>query len=243
MTKIRELTLDAAQPAVIVSIMAADRETVLARARRIVQSGADIAEWRLDQLKDLTGAPEILPELRATLGDLPLLTTVRSQAEGGLAALEAAELVQLTDELCTSGLVDAVDVEISHSGAADAQASAARHRVPVIGSRHLLDQCPSADELVAIFEQIASQDVAVCKLAVTATSAIDVANLLGACARASGQLNQPLIAIAMGDRGRITRVAGQVFGSVATFASLDGEASAPGQLDVVSLRQALTLFS
>ena len=50
-----------------------------------------------------------------------------------------------------------------------------------------------------------------------------------------------MITIAMGDGGRVTRLAGGLFGSDITFAA--GEASsAPGQIPVAELRRAMALF-
>lgn len=228
---------------VIVSIMAADQDAVLARARRIVESGADICEWRIDQLAELSCVEQIVPALRDVLGELPLLATVRSRSEGGAADLSAVQLADLAERLCASGLIDLLDVEAQHAGAARARAAAKRHGVPVVASRHLLDRCPGEDEIVALITQLSGADVAVCKLAVNARSALDVAHLLAGCARAKQQLEQPVIAIAMGEMGKVSRAAGHIFGSAATFASLDGAASAPGQLDVHSVRQIIELLN
>ncbi len=43
--------------------------------------------------------------------------------------------------------------------------------------------------------------------------------------------DRPLITMAMGGLGAVTRMSGEIFGSNLTFGTL-GEASAPGQLEV-----------
>ena len=49
---------------------------------------------------------------------------------------------------------------------------------------------------------------------------------------------QPLITMSMGGTGLVSRLAGEVFGSALTFGSAK-KASAPGQLEVIALRQIL----
>lgn len=235
--QVRHVDIGVGAPKVIVSIMAAEEEAALARAKRIVSAGADICEWRVDQLGDLTRASSILPRLRACLGEMPLLATVRGRAEGGTAELAATELVDLTKQLCTSGQVDLIDVEVDHAGAVEAIQVAKNSGVPVVGSRHILDGCPGRAEMAQLFSAMADLGVDICKLAVQPRTALDVANLLAACAQVSTQLPQPLIAIAMGELGKVSRAAGHIFGSAATFASLDQEASAPGQLAIADLRR------
>ncbi|MDD6893928.1 MAG: type I 3-dehydroquinate dehydratase, partial [Lactobacillus sp.] len=44
--------------------------------------------------------------------------------------------------------------------------------------------------------------------------------------------------MAMGDLGKVTRMAGEVFGSALTFGAVE-KASAPGQLSIAELRRAL----
>ena len=67
-------------------------------------------------------------------------------------------------------------------------------------------------------------------------TAADVIRLLSATERASRTLSLPLITMAMGSLGAITRIFGGLFGSALTFAA--GErSSAPGQLPIGTLRQ------
>lgn len=237
------LRLAAGQPKVIVSIMAPDEAAALARARRIVEADADVCEWRVDQLRDLDDVELILPKLRQTLDGLPLLATIRTADEGGAMRLSAADYADTIAALSGSGMVDAVDVEIMHPGAQAAVTAAQADGVQVVASRHLLAKCPSQTEIADLLRDLANYPVDVCKLAVTAQSPGDVASLLSACAEVSQQVRQPVIAIAMGELGKVSRAAGHIFGSAATFASLDREASAPGQLDIAEVRRAIELLA
>ena len=49
---------------------------------------------------------------------------------------------------------------------------------------------------------------------------------------------KPLLTMSMGGLGAVTRMTGQTYGSDLTFGMI-GEASAPGQIEVKPLRQAL----
>ena len=53
--------------------------------------------------------------------------------------------------------------------------------------------------------------------------------------------DRPIVTMAMGGLGVVSRLAGQVFGSAATFGMV-GKASAPGQVDAADLKVALNLL-
>lgn len=70
----------------------------------------------------------------------------------------------------------------------------------------------------------------IAKLAVMPNTPLDVVRLLQATAEVKEEApDYPLITMAMGGLGAVSRISGQVFGSCMTFASF-GKASAPGQL-------------
>jgi 3-dehydroquinate dehydratase-1 len=66
----------------------------------------------------------------------------------------------------------------------------------------------------------------------------DVLTLLSATYQASQTLNVPLISMAMGGLGSISRIMGWLYGSAATFA-VGKSSSAPGQIAVEDLRAML----
>ena len=71
----------------------------------------------------------------------------------------------------------------------------------------------------------------VLKIAVMPKTPSDVLRLLKVLLVARKTLKSPIVAIAMGQLGTLTRIAGGQFGSCATFAGF-GKVSAPGQLDL-----------
>ena len=80
------------------------------------------------------------------------------------------------------------------------------------------------------------------KLAVMPRSAHDVARLLGVTARASEELDVPVVTMSMGTLGAVSRVSGAVFGSALTFATAGGASSAPGQLPIGEVRRCMALL-
>ena len=84
--KIREITIGTGRPKICVPIVGKTEEEILQEARKIPQSTADLAEWRADwyeETDDWGKAESVLQQLREILGEIPLLFTFRSAAEGG----------------------------------------------------------------------------------------------------------------------------------------------------------------
>jgi len=66
--------------------------------------------------------------------------------------------------------------------------------------------------------------------------------LLNATNRARNtSVEVPIVTMSMGPEGQITRLAGGLFGSDITFA-IGKNASAPGQIPIAALREAMAIF-
>ena len=81
----------------------------------------------------------------------------------------------------------------------------------------------------------------IAKVATMARAQSDAFELMRAtavCARAD---EGPLVAMAMGKEGVITRLAGETFGSALTFCSVSGT-SAPGQVELAEARRIINLL-
>ena len=84
--RVRELVIGEGMPKICVPIVENTRTEILKMAKEIVNSLADMVEWRADWYEsvfDLEKVVEVAAELREILGDLPLLFTFRTKAEGG----------------------------------------------------------------------------------------------------------------------------------------------------------------
>ena len=239
-------------PAVVVPVMGSSAEETIAAITRAVAAGPDAIEWRLDSLVDPSGAHnaegalDLLPAVIDAAAGVRVLATFRSKAGGGPGDLSDDAYGALLRTLSTSGLIHAIDVELSRPQQAisDAVTIARAAGVAVIGSSHHFDRTPSAAELDEIFAALAGRRSNVLKVATMPHDISDVWLLLAAARRAQvahqGQ-RVSVLPIAMGALGVITRIAGESFGSPATFGAV-GEGSAPGQIEVSALRAQMSAF-
>lgn len=157
---------------------------------------------------------------------IPTLVTVRSEAEGGHCPVERyTEAVESAIALRPA----AVDVEMGREESARLLDAAKDAGVATVVSAHSWEATPSSQQLDTAFAVMAASGADVVKIAVMPQSMEDVLTLLGATARASQAHDVPVIGIAMGEQGRVTRLCAGEFGSAATFATV-GAGSAPGQM-------------
>ena len=239
---VRGTVLGAGRPKVVVPLTAATPAALRDQARAVAAAAPDVVEWRVDHL-DSAGADAVLSagqDLRAALGDLPLLVTVRTAAEGGRAVVDDGAYVGVYRALVAAGVADLVDVEVMRGagvvGAVVELAHAAGVRV--VASNHDFDGTPPQEEIVRRLLLMAERGADVLKVAVMPHDPGDVLALLGATWEAVCRTDRPVVTVAMGPVGVASRVAGGAFGSAATFGTV-GAASAPGQVELGALRAAL----
>jgi 3-dehydroquinate dehydratase I len=238
---------DGRLPAVCAPLVARTDSALLAEAAAVVAKGPDLLEWRVDFYEGIAGTARVLRvagALREVANGIPLLFTRRSQREGGQAiALDEAGVVALYREVCTSGLVDLMDFEMGNDPADVAQVRAFTRAagVPLVLSFHDFGGTPPTTELSARFAQAKALGADVAKVAVMPSGMEDVHRLLGATLQASETLGIPVISMAMGPLGAVSRLCGGVFGSALTFA-MGAAASAPGQMPIEDVRAGLAVL-
>ncbi|GIG26859.1 type I 3-dehydroquinate dehydratase [Cellulomonas denverensis] len=241
---VRGVTLGTGTPAVIVPLTARTPAELVAQAAPVVAARPDLVEWRVDHLlaggSDLAAVVEAGRALVAALDGLPLLATIRTGAEGGELPMPGEEYLVVYRALLEAGIADLVDVELRHATAARVIAAAHDAGVPVVASNHDFDGTPDREEIERRLLAMAEQGADVLKIAVMPRSPEDVLTLLSATLAVRRRVDQPLITMAMAGTGVVSRLAGGVFGSAATFGTV-GAASAPGQVEVDALRRTLAL--
>ena len=231
---IRGVTLGAGQPRVIVPLCEASADALRSGAAALARSRADLIEWRVDALDDARDTAlllALLPELRQTLGDKPLLATCRTRAEGGAADLSPAAYRALCGQLCASRCIDLLDIELSagEDTVRALVAAAQANGVRTVFSCHDFPGTPPRDEMVRRMCRMQALGADIAKLAVMPQSRRDVAELLAATAEmADLHPETPVITMSMGPLGVVSRLTGEAFGSAATFA-VAGRSSAPDQ--------------
>jgi|SRR5208283_3056902 len=228
-------------PLICTPLVGRSRERVLAEAASVVPKMPDIIEWRVDffdAISDTAAVLEGARALRAAAGELPIIFTRRSIKEGGEPiAIDDEDVVRLYDAVGTSGLVDFIDFEMSNDAdhVRRVRESTRAHGTRLILSYHNFGYTPGRDFLVQRFLEAERMGADVAKVAVIPRDRMDVLTLLAATAEADAKGRIPLISMAMGPLGSVTRMIGGLFGSALSFAV--GEvASAPGQIPIADLR-------
>lgn len=234
-------------PAICAPLVARTPDELAVEAAAVVARQPDLLEWRVDFFAPLADTATVLAagaQLRRTAGPIPILFTRRSEREGGQRiALAEPQVLALYEAVAAAGLVDLLDVEMN-SAPADIErmrALCTRHGLPLVLSFHDFQRTPSGDELQARFAQAHRLGADVAKVAVMPQSMEDVHRLLGATLQASQALPIPVISMAMGGLGAVSRVCGGVFGSALTFA-VGAAPSAPGQMPIDDVRAALAVL-
>lgn len=227
----------------LASLMSADTAGLLAEAGQFAGHAVDIFEWRADYFANAT--PAVLLSAGAALmgqAERPVLWTLRTDREGGLFTGSDAEYAELVGCMASSGLFDAIDIELDREGSAKLAARAHAARTCVIMSHHDFQATPEDGVLMDKLGRMHAAGADVLKIAVMPRSPEDVLRLMLVVARARRTFDVPVIAMSMGAAGAVTRVAGSLYGSCATFASIK-EASAPGQIQIETLVRYLQAFA
>ena len=279
--KIKNLNLGEGIPAVCVPLTAPDPALLSSQAAGAVLAGADLVEWRADFIPFLNPEmiPAILTELTGTLaGRIPLLFTVRTQAEGGefqgdFTAYRACNLAA-----AAAGQADLIDIEALSRDAGPAGPGCTQdvmadsghkgydpetdpanppfltvpaekrelikavqsYGVKVIASSHDFGKTDPAPMLMEKLRLLMESGADIVKLAVMPVRPGDPQVLMDTVQEARQTfLDRPVIAMSMGEPGRPTRILGERFGSCVTFGTA-GAASAPGQIPVKELREAMS---
>lgn len=198
---------------------------------------ADLYEWRMDCFEEDVGFA--LSALKSALAPRPLLCTVRTQQEGGKSPLEGEAYEEFLLALLERGGFGLLDIELSkgRDRAKRLLEKAAEKGVAAVISRHDFSCTPPEEEIAGTLMQMRELGPCLPKYAVTPRRPEDVLALLGATLRASRETG-PVITMAMGPLGKVSRVCGQAFGSCMTFGA-GKSASAPGQLGAEDLRAIL----
>lgn len=245
--QIKNVTLGEGAPKIIVSLMAKDIAAVKSEALAYRSADFDILEWRGDHfaaIADTAAALEALRELRAVFPDKPILFTFRSRKEGGEEELAPEAYIALNIAMAESGLVDAIDLELFTGDALVSQAVARAHAkgVKVVMSNHDFHKTPAKEEIVKRLTKMQELGADVPKIALMPESKTDILTVLAATLEVSEKIaDRPIITMSMSKTGVISRLAGEVFGSAATFGAVR-KASAPGQISVTDLRTVLSII-
>lgn len=223
---VKDLVIGTGAPKIIVSLMAKDIASVKSEALAYREADFDILEWRVDHYADLSNVESVIAAakiLRETMPEKPLLFTFRSAKEGGEQAISTEAYIALNRAAIDSGLVDMIDLELftGDDQVKETVAYAHAHDVKVVMSNHDFHKTPEAEEIIARLRKMQSFDADIPKIALMPQSTSDVLTLFAATPGDAGTVCRSSNHHDVdGKTGVISRLAGEVFGSAATFGAV-----------------------
>ena len=196
---------------------------------------ADIIEWRADFLGDIESILQAAPFIFEKFKDFSLLFTVRTANEGGNISISKKDYVTLLKKVAKLG-PDYIDIEYFSYRKALPQLLEFKEKIVL--SYHNFFESPT--DLNARMMKMQREETGFVKVAIMAQRECDVLDLLQITRDFTMEYGPKFIGIAMGELGKISRVAGGLTGSVWTFVALDKEeGSAPGQLTLPQMLDVL----
>ncbi len=243
---VKNIVIGEGIPKICVPIVGKTKDEILEAAREVCNSLADLVEWRVDWYESVFNIEEVkclAGELKAVLGEIPLLFTFRTKAEGGEKEITFEEYADILYQVAEAKVVDMIDVEIfMDENVVDLVADLKQKGVKVVGSNHDFAKTPDKEEIIRrlCYMQEAGADIP--KIAVMPQNARDVITLLSATEEmVSEHADRPIVTMSMAGVGAVSRIAGETFGSAITFGAMQ-KASAPGQIDVEELKKILEVL-
>lgn len=234
-------------PKICVPIVGKHKDDILSEANNLRELHVDILEWRVDYFegaKDLIEIQNVLEDMRKCLPNMPILFTFRTSLEGGEKEIETKEYIKLNQEVIKTGFIDLVDVELFRGDEVVKEIVSLAHLngVKVIASNHDFHTTPAKEEMISRLNKMKELGADLLKIAVMPNSKKDVLELLSTTNEMSEMMKDcPIITMAMGKLGRISRISGEIFGSAVTFGAVK-KASAPGQIAVEDLYSILHIL-
>ncbi|MDR2728328.1 MAG: type I 3-dehydroquinate dehydratase [Chitinispirillales bacterium] len=195
------------------------------RLRALQDSGIDIFEVRVDLLnKPIDKIINYIKEISS-----PLIGTIR---ETDFNRGNRAELFR-----AAAPYVDCVDIELGTPRWREITDAAESGGSVIMVSEHDFERTPGIEGLNDIVKRSLDQGAQIVKIAVMAKDVSDVTRLL----RFTENCETPLVTIAMGDIGTVSRVIAPLFGSLFTYGYLK-KPLAPGQLPALRLVRELNNY-
>ncbi len=220
-------------PAICGAITGFNLEEVETGILSAIKQGADLIELRFDNLREKKGWEKLIPT------DVPTIFTNRPKREGGGFRGTEEKRVDFILDAVING-VSCVDIEFSTPKKLRnlVISEAKRLGVSVIISYHDFSKTPAVDKLIDFAKKMASARYGLVKIVTFAKGSVDSHRILDFLAQAQNQVSVPVLAFAMGEVGRVTRIIAPLMGSPFTYANV-GKPTAPGQFEVAEAKKLL----
>ena len=111
---IRGIKIGEGKPLLCAPIVEESRDGILSECRSLLNTTADMIEWRADLfegIKDYDAVVGILERMHGMMGEKLLLFTCRSRQQGGSGTLSEEQTSSLLLAVAKSGYADLIDLE------------------------------------------------------------------------------------------------------------------------------------
>lgn len=252
--KVRDVKIGEGLPKIVVPICDKTKEDILQTAKKFSIIPVDfdildidIVEWRVDWYEyydDYEKIEEVLEELRKTLKNIPLIFTIKTNKSDGEADIKVEDYVNIYKEVCASKLVDIIDIEdsIGKDNMKEIIEVAKDMGTYIITTNHNLTHTPSKAESISVAKELEEMGSDIIKIIAKPHSKLDVVELLESTIILSEHIvKTPICAISIGEKGGLSRICGEFFGSCITY-GVNRKKSAPGQPNIEDLSNLLKLI-
>lgn len=225
------------RPFICTSITSDNKRGFITTAKKAVMGGADLAELRIDFLKD--PSPENIKQIISE-SPIPLIVTNRNKENRG--TFKGSESLRIS---LLHSAIEAkpafVDIELhAESSSRDEiiQSAHAKH-VSVICSYHDFQKTPSAEEMIDTYKEICETGADLAKMVYTPHTEQDLIEIFKAT-QALQKEKTPYALFGMGEMGQITRLLCHVIGSCLTYCAVKPDPN--NGLFQISLKETKSLF-
>lgn len=207
----------------------------------------DAIEMRPDYIGQLDGKEfaDLSREAYKLAGDKPVLMTFRDKTEGGGRHVSDDWYGQFYSDVLDKGSVDWIDIEQFRDIEVCREIvkkAKAKGKVAMF-SDHEFGWTPSEDEIIRRLLLQDEEGSDILKLAVMAHDTGDALRLMSATWKVRNYFSgKPMLTMAMGRWGVLSRATGEFTGSDLTFAMVGGIPSAPGQIPYKDVRRCMQIL-
>jgi 3-dehydroquinate dehydratase/shikimate dehydrogenase len=201
-------------------------------------SDADIIEHRMDFMDQITGLGEIY-----SATDIPIIATCRSiEMSGYFAGSEPQRIAYLLEAIDHGASFVDIEYEVERNYMKQISSATSQNNCEIIVSKHYTSFTPELPELIDLIGKMKDRGADIIKLVVTPNSISDCRRILQVYNEES--LEIPLIAFAMSNIGRFTRVSALFLGAPFMYVAQDsGKEAASGQIPLSEMRTIVRMLS
>lgn len=260
--QVKNIVLSPGRPKIAVPVTGTTHDDIVEQVRKIIQDPCDILEWRADYYfgnkQDLEERVEnteahremirILDDIDYITDGMPVIFTLRNHGQGGRVNLGRKHVFDLSSLAAQSKMVDFIDLELFDENDMFDEEEIREHvseihefGVRVIMSYHDFGGMPTPEQIANLAGNMRGMGADIVKIAAMAKEENEAKTMMKIAEVLTSGDKDPVIMIAMGKAGMLSRVEGGRYGSCISFVK-GVEETAPGQIGAADLSRILDKY-